>query len=262
MQLLDPLGLFSDDAAMNVNQDGTAIVGNFYFGGAFLWTSASGMQNLGVLPGQNGAVAADVNSDGTVAVGHSYTFSSSTGYTFLDAFRWTASGGMQDLGVLPGDGFSYATGVNGDGAIVVGTSYSFVAGYVARPFLWTPTMGMVDLNAHLAAQGIDLTGWNFGEVKGISTDGSALFGYGYLNGYPKGWVVNGLCEASWSNYGTGFPGTLGIPSLTRRATRCSARRSTSMSATPRPLRRSPRSCSAPSRHRSRWARAVICWSSR
>ncbi len=213
MQLLDSLALFGGESTVNVNQDGSAIVGNM-FGGVFLWTSTAGMQNLGLLPGRNGAVAADVNSDGTVAVGNSYSWSGSTGFTFIDAFGWTASGGMQDLGVLPGDGFSYSTGVNGDGSIVVGNSYSLVAGYVGRAFLWTPVLGMVELNAHLAALGLDLTGWDLGEVKGISVDGSALFGFGTLNGQPTGWVVNGLCEASWSNYGIGFPGTLGIPSLT------------------------------------------------
>ncbi len=204
--------------ANGVSGDGLVVVGDEHGGpnggGAFLWTSAAGMQDIGVLPGQTGAVAADVNSDGTVVVGNSYKWSSSTGYTFLDAFRWTASGGMQDFGVLAGDQFSYATAVNGDGSIVAGTSYRVSSGHVARAFLWTQQLGMVELSAHLAALGLDLTGWDLGEVRAISADGSAMVGLGLWNGQPAGWIVNGLCDASWSNYGTGFPGTLGIPALT------------------------------------------------
>ncbi len=214
-QYLDSLNLFGDNGATSVNQDGTAIVGNYAGSQAFVWTSAAGMQGLGVLPTRLGAVANDVSGDGTTAVGYSYTWSGSTGYTFLDAFRWTAAGGMEDLGVLPGDDFSYATGVSRDGSVVVGTSYTLVGGYTAHPFLWTSTLGMVDLTTYLTALGVDLTGWNLGDAQGISADGSALFGYGSQSGATTGgWIVTGLCPASWSNYGVGFPGTNGVPALT------------------------------------------------
>jgi uncharacterized membrane protein len=214
VQLLDPSGAFGDDSAVSVNADGSAVVGNYYYGGAFLWTSAGGMQDLGRLPGQGGSVAADLSADGTTAVGNSYTWTTSTGYTFQHAFRHTSALGMQDLGVLPGYDFSWATGVSGDGSVVVGECSTWVGGYSTRPFLWTRTLGMVDLESHLPTLGVDLTGWTLGDVLGISADGSSIFGFGSDGGVPSGWVVTGLVPASWSNYGSGFPGTLGVPTLT------------------------------------------------
>ena len=213
MQLLDPLNLFGDDGQPVVNEDGTAIAGNYYLGGAFLWTSSAGMQSLAGLPGHPSSVTADVSADGTAVVGYGYSWTSSTGYTFLEAVRWTAAGGTQDLGVLAGDEFSYASGVSGDGSIVVGTSYRITGGYAARSFLWTEGTGMVELAPFLSSIGIDLTGWDLGDVGGISPDGSALFGLGIHNGAQAGWVVTDLCTGAWSNYGTGWAGTLGVPGL-------------------------------------------------
>jgi probable HAF family extracellular repeat protein len=58
------------------------------------------------------------------------------------AFRWTASGGMQDLGTL-GGGRSEASGVSADGAVVVGWAYN--AAGQERAFRWTVDGGMQDL---------------------------------------------------------------------------------------------------------------------
>src|SRR5688500_1878868 len=59
--------------------------------------------DLGVFPGGNFSRATDINSSGHV-VGHS-----GTSTAFAHPFLWTSSGGMQDLGELPGgQGVSYA----------------------------------------------------------------------------------------------------------------------------------------------------------
>jgi probable HAF family extracellular repeat protein len=58
------------------------------------------------------------------------------------AFLWTASGGLKDLGTLPGGNYSRAFGINNLGA-VVGTSRSSAG---TRAFLWTSIAGMRDLN--------------------------------------------------------------------------------------------------------------------
>src|SRR5205823_5275489 len=68
------LGAARYSIAYGTNADGTVVVG--LSDGAFRWTRAGGMQNLG------GLVARAVNSDGTVVVGESGNH----------AFRWTMSG--------------------------------------------------------------------------------------------------------------------------------------------------------------------------
>lgn len=209
MQSLDPLNAFGDESPAGVNRDGSVVVGSFYYGGAFRWSSAGGMQDLGHFPGQLYAQAFDVSDDGGVVVGSSGTWSTGTGWSYLHAFRWTAGGGMQDLGVLPGDARSEAVGVSGDGSIVVGMGLD-AALTTQRALVWTSASGMVELSTYLTTLGVDLTGWDLGEVRGISADGSAIFGNGISNGQTSGWVVTGLGVPNPSFASLCDPGANGV----------------------------------------------------
>ena len=87
-----------------------------YFPRAVLWspdTAAKAMTvtELGTLGGY-GSYALGINDAGQV-VGYSYTAT-----TALHAFLWKADGGMEDLGVYPGDVGSYAHAINNAGQIV------------------------------------------------------------------------------------------------------------------------------------------------
>jgi probable HAF family extracellular repeat protein len=69
---------------------------------------------LGDLPGGAfSSQARGVSADGSVVVGNSISASG------LEAFRWTAAGGMIGLGDLPGSFGSGASSVSADGAVVV-----------------------------------------------------------------------------------------------------------------------------------------------
>jgi probable HAF family extracellular repeat protein len=110
-------------------------------------------------------VAYGVSADGSVVVGMATNAAER-----YRAFRWTASGGMQDLGTLPGGDGSLAFGVSADGTVVVGSSGS-------RAFRWTASGGMENLNttyASLLTDGSEL--WS---AYAISLDGRYIVGGGY-----------------------------------------------------------------------------------
>ena len=108
---------------------------------------------LGTLGG-TWSEALGVSADGAVVVGMSRDAAFRS-----RAFRWTASGGMQDLGTLGGLE-SEARGVSADGAVVVGISNN-------RAFRWTASGGMRDLGT---------LGGDRSEAYGVSADGSVVVG--------------------------------------------------------------------------------------
>jgi len=107
---------------------------------ALLWENGQAI-DLGNLGGQTGAaggnIAYDINNQGQV-VG----VSDLPGDTTFNAFLWTKSAGMQDLGTLSGDIASVSISIN-DGGSVVGLSLD--ADFNPRAFLWQNGV-MTDLN--------------------------------------------------------------------------------------------------------------------
>ena len=234
-----------------VSGDGAVVVGLGWVTGcgghAFRWEQATGMVDLGsTVPGNssraNGVAASDpsvvigwqdtsirqgarwdggvqslytfggspvgealaVNPDGSVVVGS---------FAGNEAWRWTAGGGVQPIGVLPGFNFGgYAFDLTDDGATVVGAC-GF--GFDRDAFLWTESGGMVKLDDHLTALGLDLTGWDLGSATAISADGRVIAGWGQgPNAFIEGWVVTlpgpvgtRYCSPAVVN-STGLPGVL------------------------------------------------------
>ncbi len=207
-------GPFNESYALGVSGDGSAVVGYCEGSrrGAFRWTEAGGMQNLGTLPDHLSSQATAISRDGSVVVGSAYTPAGDS-----NAFVWTAQGGMAmlpplpgsspiteangvsfdgrfvvgesglngtatmwldgqpiDLGVAPGWGRSLARGVSDDGTVVVG---HLTAGVSIAPAIWTPSRGMELLSNYLAAHGVNVPGGQLsGACYAVSSDGRTIVG--------------------------------------------------------------------------------------
>lgn len=190
---IQPIGLFSGGSysfGNGVSNDGSVVAGYGDIADtprAYRWTAASGtLQDLGTLPGGSGTtqtIAWGVNGDGSVVVGAQGTGAE------MRAFRWTlASGTMQDLGPLPDSINTRAWAVSADGATVVGEAEDNDGNL--RAFLWTPTLGIQDINTYLPSLGVDLTDWVLNVAFTVSADGNWIGGIGVYQGTDTGFVAN------------------------------------------------------------------------
>jgi uncharacterized membrane protein len=139
-----------------------------------------------------------VNDDGTVVVGWTLDALSAT----QTAAKWTFDGANwneQLLGLLPGTpigpsgGWSFATGISGDGSVIVGTNQFIQGGpfSTATGFLWTGTRGLLNVEDFLAEHDITLPpGFQIDGLTGITQDGTKIIGVGsYPATYPDYWSI-------------------------------------------------------------------------
>ncbi len=161
--------------ALDVSADGRIVVGQVdetgqsdNFRRALLWTPDGRVQDLGTLGGPR-ATATGISADGRVVVGGAdrSPMRTTDGWTTeTHAFRWTASGGMKDLGTLGGD-YSWAEAVSPDGKVVVGKSITSFGKLHA--FRWTERGGMEDLGVPPGAYA--------SRARDVSADGRVVVGY-------------------------------------------------------------------------------------
>ncbi len=128
--------------------------------------SAVEILDLGTLSGGSFSVAYDVSADGRVVVGASDSNNGEMG------FRWTASGGMQNLGTIGTGpwGASAGQAVSANGLVVAGYATDFSVGPEgeSRAFRWAAGSGMQSLGV-LGDDAVSA-------ANGISGDGSTLVG--------------------------------------------------------------------------------------
>jgi probable HAF family extracellular repeat protein len=208
MQDLGVLANINSASAMAANWNGSFIVG-FSEGSSndppVYWTTAIGPVSLGLFPGvgATGGVAYDVSRYTDVVVGGILAEPPSGFRTY--AFRWTSSGGLEDLGNLAGGTNATAFAISGNGGGIIGTADS--SNTNERGFVYTPTLGMVGLLDYLDDAGVDLTGWSELVATDISYDGTSMTGTGIISGNARAWVIQGLplvcCPADYNC--DGFP---------------------------------------------------------
>lgn len=161
--------------------------------------------DVGYLPGGQRSVATGVSADGSIVVG-----GSDIGGWQNRAFRWTASGGMENLGTLD-DRSSGAVAISGDGTKIGGNTHNGVFN-TSRPFRWTASGGMQDLGL--------LQGGTFAVASRMSADGSAITGFADFH------MVGGDREYGifrWSeSLGMEYLGSLGPPFADRTETQPNA----------------------------------------
>ncbi|MGH7242826.1 MAG: hypothetical protein ACREJD_05355 [Phycisphaerales bacterium] len=161
----------SNDATY-VTGYGDFISGTSQFFYAFRWSIPGGLVNLGAPASISFTAANSMDSAGLGVAGNGAN----------KLFRWTVSGGMQSLGLLPGAiGGGLATGISGDTSIVVGWSGSNTGTvYGVR---WTSSGGIVALPS--------LPAGAFGSsAYGISADGSTIVG-------GSSWSGSGYHACRW-----------------------------------------------------------------
>ena len=151
------------------------VIGVVWFGSG-VELQAQRLTWLGTLPGYDNSGASGVSADGSVVVG-----GAASDRGDQHAFRWTALGGMEDLGTFGGY-WSGASGVSADGSVVVGWIRD-ASGY--RAFRWTASGGMQDLGT---LGGVE------SEARGVSADGSVVVGWaGNASGFYRAfrWTASG-----------------------------------------------------------------------
>jgi probable HAF family extracellular repeat protein/YVTN family beta-propeller protein len=140
MTVLSPLPGGWMGQSWAVNKKGHVVGGSTSWEGerATLWIEGEGLHDLGVLPGDAGSWALDLNDAGQV-VGYSSPEPGPQINTLV-ATLWSGETGILELGSLGGNSLAYAINKAGD---VVGYSFRPEGPYHA--FLWTSEDGMTDL---------------------------------------------------------------------------------------------------------------------
>jgi uncharacterized membrane protein len=237
--------------AYDMSGDGSTIVGLSWQGcngRGFLWTEATGMQELMNL-GNGNCRASAISGDGSAIGGFAQGSFSRTpalwnadttgsmidfndlgevfgfnddgstavgGYDFGTGFflrAFTRTGGvMTDLGNLNPDWNSHAVDISEDGGLVVG--YDTIS-LSREAWVWTAATGIVALNDVLTSIGVT-DAPPLLVCRKTSSDGNLVVG-GYSTGVGPfsygGFIVEFNTDEPWTNLGGGTPGIAGTPEL-------------------------------------------------
>ena len=144
----------------DVSADGSIVVGMNH-----RWTAPGQIDVIPYLGGNNATMAEGVAADGQTVVGWSETSPN----RYAHAFRWTPTGGIQDLGVTNGTE-SIAEAISGNGVVIVGQARDSQGFW--RAFRWMGSLGMRDMGT---------LGGPMSVAFDASADGSVIVGMSLIN---------------------------------------------------------------------------------
>jgi uncharacterized membrane protein len=146
----------------------------------FRYSESGGYQTIGTMPGRPLNLVTGINGDGSVLVGYGQ---SGTGPNYTASpYRWTVSGGWQNLGTLhPNSTYVVASGVSRDGNVVVGTDIGSYATGPLDAFMWTPQGGMARLAPAVNPP------FSGSAAMAVSGDGLTVVGYGDVGLHNHAW---------------------------------------------------------------------------
>jgi probable HAF family extracellular repeat protein len=129
-----------------------------------------------------------VSSNGQFIAGESSTgLYTASGWSEQHAFRWSAVGGLIDVGTTPVDPFGWGThatvptAISDDGRTIVGFAgiATFGPGATRPQFIWREGSGMSEIAPFLIAMGVNsAANWVFEYTAGMSSDGRVIVGHG------------------------------------------------------------------------------------
>ncbi len=172
------LPLITEVTAMS--SDGAAVVGSSGSGNfqrAFVYSGPGTYQEIAPVGGYPATAANGISGDGSIVVGYLKVPQAGV----AEAFRWTAQGGLQRLGVaftwtqatgmvtlpnLGGSADGTARAVNSDGSIVVGES-----GQISHAVMWR--------DGQVADLGLPLGLIGYGEAFAVNDSGTVVVGYAH-----------------------------------------------------------------------------------
>jgi hypothetical protein len=140
-----------------------------------------GLNYLGT--GSDSGTAFAISRDGRYAGGYSRTVPA-----VWDLSLANGGSGIQIPWLTADYNYGEVHALNQAGSMAYG--FQRTAGGVYTAFVWDAVNGTRELGAYLAGKGINVSGWTFTDVKGVSGDDRVLTGLGDLaGGSAHGWVI-------------------------------------------------------------------------
>jgi uncharacterized membrane protein/uncharacterized protein YhjY with autotransporter beta-barrel domain len=169
MRSLGTLPGFAASGAEDVSNDGKVVVGWLQDRAdlanasrtAMVWTENGGMESIGQLNGGGWSEAVGVSESGSIVAGWARDGSAldEFGQPYARAFTWTRNG-MTVLPLPTGAVNTVATGISGDGRVVVGWADDPAARVNHPAMIWTPS-GPVNLGSYFYGDWAEARGTNY-----------------------------------------------------------------------------------------------------